>query len=59
MKHQIRIPVQCATRSSLARAMGPRRKNGQPRTVPVYVRDRETGRWVPVDHRTSEVMRQR
>jgi hypothetical protein len=33
------------------------RKNGQRRTGPVYVRDRKTGKLVPIDKRPSEVMR--
>jgi hypothetical protein len=33
------------------------RKNGQSRTDPVYVRDRETGELVPIGRRPSEVMR--
>lgn len=33
------------------------RRNGQRRTGPVYVRDRKTGKLVPVDKRPSEIMR--
>jgi hypothetical protein len=33
------------------------RKNGQPRTGPVYVRDRKTGKLVPIDRRPAKVIR--
>ena len=33
------------------------RSNGQRRTGPVYVRDRKTGKLVPIDRRPSEVIR--
>jgi hypothetical protein len=35
------------------------RRNGQRRTGPVYVRDRHSGKLVPIDRRPSEVMRLR
>lgn len=35
------------------------RMNGQPRTGPVYVRDRKTGKLVPIDRRPAEVIRLR
>ena len=35
------------------------RKNGRPRTGPVYVRDRKTGKLVPIDRRPAEIMRLR